>query len=177
MIGRLGIDGFGDQLRDHLTKAGVDVAAVARSEGPSGVAIIEVSAKGENSIVVVPGANARVTPEDIDANLSVIREAGVVLAQLEIPLETIAHLCSVCEREGIPLILDPAPARELPADLFKQTTWFTPNESEATFYTAIQNGKEQTPVEIAKLLLAKGCRGVILKMGEHGAYLASDGLA
>lgn len=174
MLGRLGSDPFGDQLQDHLTKAGVDIAAVVRIEGPSGVAIIEVSAKGDNSIIVVPGANAKVTPEDIDAHLSMIQEAGVVLTQLEIPLETVAHLCSVCAREKVPLILDPAPARELPAKLFGQIDWFTPNESEAAFYTAIASDKQPAPAEIAASLLAKGCRGVILKMGEHGAYLASS---
>jgi ribokinase len=174
MIGRLGSDSFGDQLRDHLTNVGVNVAAVARSEGPSGVAIIEVSANGDNSIVVVPGANGKVTPEDIDANLAVIQEAGAVLTQLEIPLETVAHLCAVCAREKVPLILDPAPARELPAKLFEQIDWFTPNESEAAFYAAIASGKSTTPAEIASLLLAKECGGVILKMGERGAYLASS---
>ena len=175
MVGRLGSDSFGAQLQDHLTNVGVDIAAVARSEGPSGVAIIEVSAKGDNSIVVIPGANAKLTPEDIDANLPIIREAGAVLTQLEIPLETVAHLCSVCAREKVPLILDPAPARELPATLFEQIDWFTPNESEAAFYAAIASDKSK---DTAASLLAKGCRGVILKLGERGAYLASSsGLA
>lgn len=178
MIGRLGSDSFGDQLQDHLTNVGVDISAVARSEGPSGVAIIEVSGKGDNSIVVVPGANGKVTPDDIDANLEVIRGSGAVLTQLEIPLETVAHLCAVCAREKVPLILDPAPARELPTALFGQIDWFTPNESEAAFYAGTASKKQPAPAEIAASLLAKGCRSVILKMGERGAYLtSSNGLA
>jgi ribokinase len=168
MIGRLGNDVFGTQLREHLETAGVDAAGVATSEGASGVALIVVSSRGENSIVVAPGANAKVTPEDIDKNLHTIREAGVVLAQLEIPLETVEHLASVCARENVPLILDPAPARELPEKLLGQTTWFTPNDSEAEFYS----GKKMVPAETASSLIEKGCRGVILKMGSSGVYLA-----
>ena len=167
MIGRLGSDVFGRQLRENLESAGVDIEGVAASEGASGVALIVVSAKGENSIVVAPGANARVTSADIDENLHIIREAGIVLAQLEIPLETIEHLASVCNRENVPLILDPAPARELPEKLFAQITWFTPNESEAEFYSA----KKMAPAETASSLIKKGCRGVILKMGSNGVYL------
>jgi ribokinase len=174
MIGRLGSDAFGDQLREHLTKAGVDVDAIARSEGPSGVAIIEVSAKGDNSIIVVPGANAQVTPEDIDANLAVIRDAGIILTQLEIPVETVVHLSSVCEREGVPLILDPAPARALPEKLFQRIDWFTPNETEAAYYAATPKEQELPPSKIAARFLEKGCRGVVLKMGSHGVYLAAS---
>jgi ribokinase len=173
MIGRLGSDVFGAQLRRHLAESGVDIAAIASSDGPSGVAIIEVSRKGENSIVVVPGANAQLTPADIDANLGIIREAGIVLTQLETPLETVARLCSVCARERVPLILDPAPARELPAQVLQQVEWFTPNESEAAFYAGGSTNENAAPIEIAARFLAKGCRSVVLKMGARGVYLAS----
>ncbi len=97
MIGRLGKDGFGDQLRTHMQAAGVDISGVATCDETSGVAVILVSSRGENCIVVAPGANAKVTPHDIEANLSVIREAGVVLTQLEIPLETVEYLGSLCQ--------------------------------------------------------------------------------
>jgi len=174
MIGRLGDDAFGVQLRKHLVISGVDIAGIATSEGPSGVAVIEVSAKGENSIVVAQGANAKLTPEDIDHNLPIIREAGLVLTQLEIPLETVEHLSSVCARQGVPLVFDPAPARDLPARIFSKIAWFTPNETEAAFYAV--NGhleREGNPSEIAAALLAKGCRGVVLKMGSRGLCFAT----
>jgi len=171
MIGRLGNDAFGTQLRSHLEKAGVGTAGVATSEGPSGVALIVVSSKGENSIVVAPGANARVTPQDLSANLEMIRGAGVVLAQLEIPLETIDELAQICAREGVPLILDPAPARELPQAVFEHATWFTPNETEAAFYAG-QSGSE-SPGRVAEVLFDRGCRGILLKLGSRGAYLAT----
>ncbi len=175
LIGRLGTDAFGSQLREHLQNCGVDLAGVATSDGTSGVAVIVVSEKGENGIVVTPGANAKVTPQDIETNLDSIRNAGMVLAQLEIPIETVDYLATVCIREGVPLILDPAPAMDLPPRIFEKIAWLTPNQSEAAFYVGnpepAANG--HLPDEIAKELLSKGSHGVVLKMGEHGSFLAS----
>ena len=175
MIGRLGNDSFGTQLRTHMETAGVDCSNVDTCEGPSGVAVILVSSRGENCIVVTPGANAKVTPRDVEANLSTIREAGIVLAQLEIPLETVEYLSVICGRENIPMILDPAPASELPLEIFRNLAWFTPNESEAAFYAGNAGDTTNTssPDDTAQKLLAKGCRGVLLKMGSRGAYLAT----
>jgi len=176
LIGRLGNDTFGAQLKNHLKSAGVDIAGVATCDGMSGTAVIVVSSQGENSIVVTPGANSKVTPQDLEAQIEIVRQAGIVLAQLEIPLETVEYLASICAREGVPLILDPAPARELPGSIFKHITWFTPNETEATFFTdgARDSLTEPTPDETARQILTKGSRGVLLKMGSHGAYLASQ---
>lgn len=172
LIGRLGRDSFGDQLRTHMLYAGVDCAGVTTCDGPSGVALISVSSKGENSIVVVPGANAMLSPEDLDANLDAIRQAGVVLAQLEIPLETIEHLSVLCKRAGVPLILDPAPARELTPAILKNVGWLTPNETEADFYAGT---KAASPEERSQALLAAGCGGVVLKLGAQGAYVRQRG--
>jgi ribokinase len=175
LIGRLGNDEFGLQLRLHLESSGVDIAGVATSDGTSGVAVIVVSEKGENSIVVTPGANSKVTPQDIETNLDSIRNAGIVLAQLEIPIETVEYLAAVCAREGVPLILDPAPAMELPRRIFDHIAWLTPNQSEAAFYVGktelAANG--HLPDDIANELLSKGSHGVVLKMGERGAFLVS----
>jgi ribokinase len=179
MIGRVGDDAFGTELRAGLESAGVDTAGVATSPGASGVAVIVVAESGENSIVVVPGANAHVTPADLDANIETIRSAGMVLAQLEIPLETVLHLAAICVRENVPLMLDPAPAAKLPAELLKNVTWFTPNETEAAFFIGDGQGdtQEKESPEIAKSLRSKGIRGVVLKLGARGAYLASpDGV-
>ena len=175
LIGRLGSDTFGAELRSHLEKAGVDITGVSTSDGASGVAVIVVSEKGENSIVLSPGANSKVTPEDLDANISILRSAGMVLTQLEIPLETVEHLAHICARENVPLILDPAPARDLPPGIFKDIAWFTPNQTEAAFYLGNKHSEvnSQAPAEIANILLSNGCRGVVLKMGAHGTYLRS----
>ena len=177
LIGRLGNDTFGDQLRSHLEKAGVDITGVSTSDGASGVAVIVVSGQGDNSIVLSPGANSKVTPEDLEANISILRGAGIVLTQLEIPLETVEHLARICARENVPLILDPAPARDLPPGIFKDIAWFTPNQTEAAFYLGNKHPglNSQAPAEIANLFLSSGCRGVVLKMGAHGTYLGSQG--
>jgi ribokinase len=179
LIGRLGSDSFGAQLRTQLDLAGVDTVGIATSEGTSGVAVIVVSEAGDNSIVVTPGANAKLTPQDLEANIAIIRDAGLVLAQLEIPLETVDCLASICARERVPLILDPAPAMNLSPAIFKHIEWLTPNETEAMFF--IGKGKLHAtnlePVEMAKVILAMGSHGVVLKMGARGAYLSSkDGL-
>jgi ribokinase len=175
MIGRLGKDAFGQQLRNNLESAGVDVAGVMTSEGTSGVAVILVDDKGENSIVITAGANALLTPQDLDANIEIIRSAGLVLTQLETPLETVEYLADLCAREGVPLILDPAPARELQADFLRKVAWFTPNETEAEFFVNFLGGAAETeaPAAVARELMERGLQGVILKLGSRGAYISS----
>ena len=175
MIGRLGDDAFGAQLRAHLESAGVDVAGVTTTPGTSGVAVIIVGQKGENCIVITPGANALLTPKDLDTHIEIIRSAGVVLTQLEIPIETVQHLAKICTREKVPLILDPAPAKEIPQSLFEDVEWFTPNETEAAFFAESSNGSADTsdPAAMAKTLMARGVKGVVLKLGARGAFMAS----
>ena len=136
MLGKLGADAFGVQLRDSLEESNVNTAAVQVVPGSSGVALITTDARGENAITVVAGANAQLSPADLDANIDIIRGAGILLTQLEIPFETVEHLAEIAAREGIPLMLDPAPARSLPRSLLECVDWLTPNETE----TAIPDG-------------------------------------
>ena len=174
MIGLVGSDALGEQLKSSLHNVGVGVDAVGVVEGSSGVASITVSAAGENAIVVVPGANGRVFPDYLDRHEETIINAGIVLAQLEIPIETIAHLSELCERHKVPFILDPAPAHDLPLEIFERIDWITPNETEAAFYAdQTAAGSVFTPQQSATRLLARGCRGVVLKMGSQGAYVAT----
>jgi len=137
--------------------------------------MITVSPQGENSIVVTPGANAEVTADFIDAHRETIRDAGIVLAQLEIPIDTVEHLASLCGAEGIPLMLDPAPAHALPLAIFRHVQWFTPNETEAAFFAAKvgEDVGELKPEKTANALLAAGAESVVLKMGSRGVYLSS----
>ncbi len=171
MIGRLGDDSFGAELKEHLMRSGVDIAGVRTSPGSSGVAVIVVAETGENSIVVVPGANALLTPQDLDASIDILRSASIVLTQLETPLETLVHLSELCLREGVPLILDPAPAQALPKELLSKVTWFTPNETEAAFYTGPSSGAG--PTDTALELMGLGVTHLVLKLGSRGAYLAT----
>jgi ribokinase len=180
MIGRLGHDTFGTQLRAHLESFGVDVSTVMTTSESSGVALIVVAENGENSIVITPGANALLSPQDIDANLECIRSAGIVLTQLEIPMSTVQHLVEVCSRERVPLVLDPAPAKNLPREILQKITWLTPNETEAAILTQdsrIEN-RVDDPAQTAAALMQQGVKGVALKLGARGAYIASGfGLA
>jgi ribokinase len=177
MIGKIGSDITGEQLKAHLQSAGVGLAGIERTEGASGVAVIVVAPHGENCIVVTAGANAYVSPAYVDAHLDLIRNAGLVLTQLEIPIETVEHLAELCFREGIPLMLDPAPAQKLSSNLLKQIRWFTPNETEAAFYADSGSADAGTaPGVTARSLLAQGPSSVLLKMGSRGAYLATDGM-
>lgn len=176
MIGKIGSDVLGDQLRVHLKDSGVGLAGVDRVEGSSGTAVIVVGPQGENCIVITPGANARVMPDSIDRHLGIISGAGMVLTQLEIPLETVGHLADVCNRLGIPLMLDPAPARALPEELLSRVSWFTPNEIETAFYldSIAHPFGVGNPSIAGRLLLERGPAGVILKMGSRGAYLVAE---
>lgn len=176
LIGRLGNDAFGAELRTHLQNAGVDITGVSTSDGVSGVAVVVVSERGDNSILVSPGANAKVTPEDLDANISILRSAGMVLTQLEIPLETVEYLARICSRENVPLVLDPAPAKDLPPDMTKNIAWFTPNQTEAAFYLGNKHSEssQPSPADMVEMFLSNGYRGVVLKMGANGTYLGSQ---
>jgi ribokinase len=178
MIGKVGSDSFGSDLKENLQNSGVDVSAVSIVPGASGVALITTDAKGENAITVVSGANGSLTPADVEKNISLIRNAGILLTQLEIPLDTVECLATIAGREGIQLIVDPAPAQSLPSSLLKNVDWLTPNESETC--SLLGYGPTQTADRdlraLANLLLELGSRNVILKLGRRGSYVAmSDG--
>jgi ribokinase len=178
MIGKIGSDVLGDPLWGHLQKVGVGMDGVQRSHDASGVAMIVVSAQGENCIVVTPGANAEVTPEYVDSHRDLIRNAGLVMTQLEIPVETVGYVSDLCFEYQVPLILDPAPAQPLPPGLLRRVRWFTPNETEAAFYApnGLGTNDEDASRARARHLLAEGPEGILLKMGARGAYLATEGI-
>jgi ribokinase len=173
MVGAVGDDVFGQALLDNLNHSGVHTEAVARIPGPSGVAPILIADNGENSIVVIPGANGKMDPAAIDRQSALIRSAGMVLCQLELPIETVVHTLALCAAAGVPVILDPAPAAPLPDAVFHQITWFTPNETEAAAYLSYQSRTE----DAAQQLLDKGLKGVVLKRGAEGSYVAVRGKA
>jgi ribokinase len=173
LIGQLGDDAFASQLRSGLQEAGVETSAVGEVPGPSGVALISTDEQGANSIIVVAGANGHVTSDLLDEHEDLIRNAGIVLTQLEIPLETVLHLAELTSRHHVPLVLDPAPARALPDSLLPCVDWLTPNETETA---ALSETKFTAPEEAATALLERGVRNLILKLGARGCYVVtSDG--
>ena len=126
MIGMVGDDSFGRGLMSGLEKDGIDIAGVGVCEGSSGVASILVDAKGQNSIVVTPGANAKVTPGYLATQAHGLLGAGMVLAQLEIPVESIMWLARFCAEEKISFMLDPAPVQQLPMSCSRSSTGLRP---------------------------------------------------
>ena len=169
MVGMVGDDGYGPAIRESLARAGVGTDGIGVVPGSSGLAPMFVAASGENSIVVVPGANGKITPEVVDRSAAILRSAGMVLCQLEIPMETVAHTLELCAAAGVPVMLDPAPAAPLPGAAWSQIAWFTPNETEAAFYL----DGHQSPEAAADHLLARGLPAVALKRGAEGAYIAT----
>jgi ribokinase len=167
LLGAVGEDVFGQDLLRTLRGYGVDTSRVRTVPGPSGTASIAVSASAENSIIVTPGANGHVSADYLTRNADLIREAGIVLAQLEIPIETIEALTRFCAEHNVPVMLDPAPARTLSPSILKQVSWFTPNQVEAEFFA----GDGGTDELLAKLFDI-GIRHVILKRGSEGALIA-----
>jgi ribokinase len=178
MIAKVGDDEFGAQLRRGLQTAGVNVREVGTAkDSASGVALISVDAKGQNSIVVIPGANGRLLPVDLERALPVLRSAGMVLTQLETPMETVEFLCEIAARHDIPLMLDPAPARALSRKILSQVSFLTPNETETSALcgTSPSKLKVSTIIGCAAELKSKGAQNVVVKLGARGAYIDSAG--
>lgn len=169
IVGKVGADVYGPTLIDNLVRAEVNISAVTQAEGSSGLAPIFLDENGNNSIVVVPGANGKMDREIIDKHVDLICSAGMVLCQLEIPIDTLGHTLEICADAGVPVMLDPAPAAALPEMIFQRVAWFTPNESEAAFYA----GDSANAEERSERLLAMGLRGVALKHGAKGAFIAT----
>jgi ribokinase len=174
MVGNVGDDSFGSQLRQALEDVGVKTDAVRTMPGSSGVALITIGANGENNIVVVPGANAFLTPEQLDEAAPILRQAGFILAQLEIPLETVEYLGDFAAKNGIPLMLDPAPARDLPTSLLQKVTWLTPNESETEILVkrTFRAEDEVDTSAAADELLVFAQQHILLKLGARGCLIA-----
>ena len=180
LVGRIGNDDFGQRLLKGLDMHHVGTRHVIITEGVStGCAMILVDKGGENSIVVAPGANQKLTPADIDAAAGLIRGAEVVMMQLEIPLATVRHALGMCRQLGVTTILDPAPvpSRGLPRGLY-QVDLLVPNQTEAEALLARDKGlgrlKRTRLVDAKQIgsdLLSRGAGQVVLKLGRKGAML------
>ena len=174
-VGKIGDDIFGKQAMQLLEDEGIRVDFVANDpENPSGVALITVDAKGENSIVVAPGSNGTLSPADFDQALAELDESEIVLLQLEIPLNTVAHVAGMASQRGKKVVLNPAPADQLPDSLFKNIYLITPNETEAELLTGVRATNPETALKAAHILKEKGVKVVIITMGSAGAFVLSD---
>jgi len=171
MIGRVGGDVFGSALRKNLADYGVDVSGVGVEEQlPSGVALIAIDEAAENNIIIVPGANGVVSQSELSYMKSLLPETKVLLLQLEIPLETVQEAAQSAHSLGVTVILDPAPARPLPLNLYPCVDILTPNTSEAAILAGFPVETIAEAEKAACVLLERGTRTVVIKMGAMGAY-------
>jgi len=171
-IARLGSDIFGDQAMQQFKQEGINTQyIISDPKNPSGVALITLDAKGENTIVVAQGANGALTPEDVNKAEKEFEKAGIILMQLETPLATIRSTAAWASRAGKKVILNPAPAQPLPEGLFKELFIITPNESETETLVGIKISDLSSLEQAAQKLYRLGVKNVVITLGAEGAYL------
>jgi len=173
-VARLGKDVFAEKSLENFKSVGINPKHIAQLEGvPSGVAIIAIDDNGKNIIIVVPGANGKVLAADVDKAADDIASAGVVVCQLEIPIETVEKAAETAVKNKVPFILDPAPARSLSDKLLSMVDVIKPNETEAQTITGIKVVDVESASKAADWLLAKGVKNVIITLGDKGALIAN----
>lgn len=173
MVGRVGDDALGAELRSALAAAGVDAAGVLTTPGPSGVAQIAVDDRGQNTIIVVPGANGAVGAADVARLDGLLAGARALLLQLEVPLEAVAAAAAAARRRGVTVILDPAPAPPagLPAALYGLADIITPNEIEAAALLGHAVDSDEAAERAALALRGRTGGVAIVKLGGRGAVI------
>ncbi len=175
MLGAIGNDAYGEMQRQSLQQSGVDVSGLLTKENVStGTAFITVNKEGNNSIVVVQGANAQFTPEDIEAHRNLIEECEIVILQLEIPVDTVLYAVKLARKLGKIVLLDPAPAPEhFPEELYQYIDIIKPNESELSRLTGIADAQNHLE-EAVQILKDHGVKNVLVTLGGEGAYLDAE---
>ncbi len=177
-LGRVGHDAFGEALPACLAAEGIDAEHCLRTEGiATGVAMILVDSRGENSIVVASGANHRLMPDDVFSRRELFQRADTVLLQLELPLPTVLAAIDLARRHGCRTVLDPAPAPRVMPEGLCEVDIITPNVAEAESITGKKAGDdERADKNIASDLIARGAKAAVLKLGARGSLVVcADG--
>lgn len=176
-VARVGTDMFGIQAIEGFVKDNINVNHVLKdADQPSGVALIFVDDKGENSIAVASGANGKLSPADIYAVREVIAEADVVVMQLETPLDTISEAVAIADQAGVKVILNPAPAQPLDEEILSKVSVLTPNETEAEMLTGFTVKGDADVRKAAEVLRKKGIGTVAITLGPRGVFVNGGGL-
>ncbi len=175
---KLGNDILGQQSVDYFKKEGIDTRYITLDENSaSGVALISVDDHAENSIVVASGANMLLNEQDVDKVVEVMCEGDILLMQLEIPLQTVEYAARKAFEKGVKVVLNPAPARNLPKELFRYLYMITPNRIEAEMLTGIKITNDADAEEVAKEIHAMGVKNVIITLGSKGCLIREDGVS
>ncbi len=169
MLGRVGRDNFGDFLLNNLTTNNVNSSLVQRDDASTGAAVIVVDAEGQNSIVLSPGANGKVSPADVEhASFSTL---DLLLLQLEIPTPTVLRAAQLARQSGVRVLLNPAPARPLPDELIALADFLIPNETELSRLAGMDVSGVSSAEAAARKLLERGAQNVIVTLGSRGALI------
>ena len=177
MVGRLGADLFGDELMSMLTDDKVDGRFVVRdAEAGTGIASIFIGPEGENRIVVVPRANMRLTVADVERASSCIAAADILLLQLEVPIEASQNAAEIARANDTLVLLDPAPAQELPDSFLRLADILTPNELETESLSGVNVSDQKGVEQAAQIIFDKGVPTVVLTLGDRGALLLTADL-
>ena len=173
-IGKTGKDELGKKLTETMRKDGIDLTNLLTDENEhTGTALITVDSNGQNEIIVISGSNMNLTSSDVREKRAVFAKAGVVLTQLEIPLETVIESARLAKENDSIFILNPAPAREIPEEIYSLIDYLTPNETELQILSNMMVSDENSAEKAAKLLLEKGVKNIIITLGEKGALLVN----
>ncbi|MFS0725580.1 ribokinase [Paenibacillus sp. 1P07SE] len=175
MIAKVGADDYGDRLVASLQGSGVDISGVMVSDRSTGMAMITIDREGRNHIVVIPGANADLSCEDIESQRHLIEQCEIVVLQLEIPYETAVYALRLAKQLGKRTVLNPAPARELDAETLSLVDLLIPNEHELESITGVAPQDESHLLEAAGRLEAQGTKAMIVTLGAAGCALIRDG--
>lgn len=174
MLGKVGDDKDGKLLLNSLKENNVDVSRIEIDETPSGTAYICVGDDGQNSIVVYPGANNKIDRKYIDKNIDCIRQSEICVAQMEIPIDTVEYLAYVCYKEGVKMILNPAPMRFIDRKAFANIAILIPNESELSYILNKSIKDEESIKEYENEIRFIGSEKVITTLGEEGSVLVDE---
>jgi ribokinase len=176
-ICKVGRDIFGVNSIKEYKKEGMDTSKVMYSDKPSGVALISVDTHAENYIVVASGANGDITVEDIEANRKDIEKAAILLLQLEIPVDAVVRAAKIAHEAGVYVVLNPAPACDLPEEIYQYLSLIIPNQTEIALMTGIEVKDEEGAAKAVKALQSKGTKDVIVTMGSKGSMVYHEGKA
>lgn len=175
-IACVGDDSFGHQMRDTFAREGMNTEAVMIEDNmPTGIAMIQVAATGENSICISAEANGCLTPERLAPHHHLIEQADTLLMQLETPMETIEAAAKIAKQADTRVVLNPAPAQPLSDDLLQHLDMITPNETEAELLTGVKVDNVTTAQQAADALHAKGIKQVMITLGSQGVWLSDNG--
>ncbi|WP_307852202.1 ribokinase [Neobacillus rhizophilus] len=174
MIGKVGNDDYGQSLLNNLKQSGVNTSSILEDDGPTGMAFINVSADGENNIVLVSGANHKLQTSDINQNRVLIEQSDIIIMQLEIPLEVVEYVLELAFELHKKVILNPAPAQKLTKAMLEKVHTLIPNETELQILTGMPVSNEAEILSAGYYLKTLGIERLVITAGEKGAYVIND---